>query len=117
KHHDVADHLLGRPGLDDPLFPFRPNPGEFSETVRGLLNHLKDLLAKGLGQCAGKVGPDAFDHPGAEIFFNAFQRAGWDDAERLRLELEPMRPISDPPALPVNILAWGNRRGGPDDGD
>ena len=28
-----------------------------------------------------------------------------------------MRPIVHPDALPLNVLAWGNRRCRPDDGD
>jgi len=46
------------------------------------------------------VRTNAFDHAGAEVLFNAFQGAGWDDLECLRLKLQAMGPVRDPPAVP-----------------
>ena len=115
--HDLPDDLLGRPGFDHPLFAFGANAVEFGQAFRGLLNDVKDLFLKGLDQFFGKVRADAFDHPGAEILFDAFEGTGWDDAERLRLELQAMRPIVHPDALPLNVLARGDRRCSADDRD
>src|SRR5205823_170648 len=115
--HDLADDFLGFPGLDDSLFAFGTNAVEVGQTLRGLLNDIKHLLAKGLDQLFGKVRPDAFDHPRAEILFDAFQRTRWDDPERLRLKLQPVRPIVHPDALPLNVLARGDRRRHADDSD
>ena len=42
---------------------------------------------------------------------------GRDDPQRLRLELQAMRPIVDPDALPLNVLPRGDRRCSADDGD
>ena len=69
------------------------------------------------GPIFGKVRTDAFDHPGTEVLFDAFQGTGWDDAEGLRLELQAMHPIVHPDALSLNVLARGNRRCGTHDGD
>src|SRR5713101_6638537 len=38
KDHDFSDDLLGRPGLNHPLFAFGTNAVELSQTVRCLLN-------------------------------------------------------------------------------
>ena len=108
--HDLADDFLGFPGLDDSLFAFGTNAVEVGQTLRCLLNNIKDLLAKGLDQLFGEVRSNTFDHPRAEILFDAFEGTRRDDAERLRLKLQPVRPIVHPDALPLNVLAWGNGR-------
>src|SRR5439155_19048798 len=68
------------------------------------------LGAKGLHQLAGKVRADAFDHPGAEVLLDAFQRRGRHDTQLRRLELQAMRPVGDPPARAVDIFPWGDGR-------
>src|SRR5262249_43940807 len=105
------------PRLDHPLFAFGTNAVKVSQPFGRLLNDVKHLLAKGLDQLFGKVRSDTFDHPRAEILLNAFEGTRWDDAEGLRLELQAMGPIVDPDALPLNVLARGNRRCGANDGD
>ena len=115
--HDLSDDLLGFPGLDHPLLAFGANAVKVGQPFGGLLNDVKDLSPEGLDQFFGKVRANAFDHPGAEILLDAFQGTGWDDAEGLRLKLQAMRPIVHPDALPLNVLAWGDRRCSADDGD
>jgi len=114
--HNLANHFLGGPGLDHPLFTFRTNAVEVRQAFGRLLNDIKHLFAKGMDQFLGKVRANAFDHPRAEILFNAFQGARRDHAEGLRLELQTMGSISHPDALPLNVLARGNRCRGAYDG-
>ena len=89
-----------------PLLALGTNPVKFCEALRRLLNDIKDCFPKSLYQFLGKVWPNPFHHPGAQILFDALQRTGGDNAEVLRLELEAMGAIGDPPALALNIFAW-----------
>src|SRR6266446_1094839 len=41
KDHDLANHFLGGPGLDYPLFTFGTNAIELGQAFRGVLNHIK----------------------------------------------------------------------------
>src|SRR5215813_8828817 len=113
--YNLPDHFLGLPRFDDALFAFGANAVKFGQAFGGLRNDVKDLRAKGLDQLFGKVRADAFDHAGAEIFFNTFEGTRRDDAQRLRLELQAMRPIVDPHTLPLNVLPRVNRCRGADD--
>jgi hypothetical protein len=61
--HDLANDFLGFPGFDDSLFAFRANPVKFGQAFGRLLNHIKDLLPKGVHEFFGKVRANAFDHP------------------------------------------------------
>src|SRR5215831_8382075 len=70
--HDLSNDFLGFPGFDDSLFAFGANPIELSQAFRGLLNHVKHLLTKRLDEFFGEVRANAFDHPRAEILFDAF---------------------------------------------
>src|SRR5215510_7695227 len=115
--HDLPDDFLGLPRLDHSLFAFGANPIELSQPFRRLFNDIKHLLTKGLDQLFSKMRPDTFDHPRAQILFNAFEGTRWDDAEGLRLKLQAMGPIVDPDALPLYVLARGDRRCSADDGD
>ena len=85
--HNLPDDFLGFPGFDHPLFAFGTNAVKVCQAFRCLLNDVKHLLPKGLDQFFRKVRADAFDHPRAQIFFNAFEGTWWDDAECLGLKL------------------------------
>ena len=108
--HDLPDDFLGLPRLDHSLLAFGANPIELSQPFGRLFNDVKHLLAKRLDEFFGKVRPDTFDHPRTQILFNAFEGTRRDDAEGLRLKLEPMRPIVHPHALALNVLARGDGR-------
>ena len=81
--HDLANDLLRFPGLHHAAVRLGPMPSRSCQALRGLLNDVKHLLAKGLHQFSGKVRANAFDHARAQILLDAFQRTGWDDAELL----------------------------------
>src|SRR5439155_12820092 len=117
KDHDLSNDFLHLPGLDDPLLAFGTNAIEVGQPLRCLLNDVEYLLPKGLDQLFGKVWPNAFDHARAEVLFNTFEGAGWDHTQRLGLELQAMRPVRHPSALPFNILTWGDGRRRPHDRD
>ena len=46
--HDLADDFLGLPRLNHPLFAFGTNAIKFCQTLRCLLNDVKDLFPKGM---------------------------------------------------------------------
>ena len=117
KDHNLADDFLGFPRFNHPLFAFGTNPVKLGQPFGGLLNDVKDVFLEGLDQLFGKVWSNTFDHPRAEILFHAFEGTGRDDAQGLRLELQAMRPIVDPDALALNILARGDGRCRADDRD
>ena len=71
KHHNLADNFLCFPRLDHPLLTFRTNAIELGEAFRCPLNDVKNRFPKRLDQFFGKVRPNAFHHPRAEILFNA----------------------------------------------
>ena len=62
KDHDLANHFLCGPRLDDALLAFRANAVEVGQPFGCPLNDGKDLVLKRLDQFLGKVGADAFDH-------------------------------------------------------
>src|SRR2546426_4722607 len=115
--HDLANDFLGFPGLNHPLLAFGANTVKVGQPFGRLLNDIEHLCPKGLDQFLGKVRANAFDHPRAQIFLDAFEGAGWDDTQGLCFELQTMRPIIHPDALPLNVLARGDRRGCADNGD
>src|SRR5574341_633513 len=93
------------------------NAIQLLQAIGRLLDDLEDGGAEGLHEFAGEVGPNAFHHPGAEIAFDALERGGRHDAQLRGLELEAMRPIRHPPALPFDVCTWCNRGRRADHGD
>ena len=63
KDHNLSNNLLGRPRFNHPLLAFGTNPVKLGQTLRGLLNNIKDLFLEGLDQFFRKVRANAFDHP------------------------------------------------------
>ena len=86
------------------MLAFRANPIKVGQALGRLLNNVKHLLTKRLGEFFDSRA-NAFDHPRAEVFFNPLQRAGRYDMEGVCLELQAMGPVRDPPAVPFNVLA------------
>src|SRR5438046_7631818 len=71
KDHDLSDHLLRPPGIDNPRRPHGTNPVHLAEAVRRVLDEVKDLVAKGLDELPGVDGPDAANHSRGEVLLNA----------------------------------------------
>ena len=106
KDHDGADDFLFSPSVSDLLLPLRSNASQFGHAFWRLLEHLKDLLPKGSHQFLSEVGTDPLDHPGTQLFFDAFQRCRWDNAEIGGFELKAMSTIGDPPSFAFYVFAW-----------
>jgi hypothetical protein len=47
ENHDLPQRLLLSPGGENACGPHRPNAIDFAQPVRGRLDNVKDLLAKG----------------------------------------------------------------------
>ena len=60
---------------------------EFEQSRRTLFDDVEHRFTKRTDQFPGKVGTDALDHPGTEVFFDTLQRTRRDDAKLLSLEL------------------------------
>jgi hypothetical protein len=117
KDHDLPDDFLLSPGIDDSLLSLWANTVEFGKTFRRLLYHVKDLLPKSSHQLLGEVRPNPFDHPRAQILLDPLQCTRRHDAKVLRLELEAMRAIGDPPSFTFHVFAWRNGGCSPYDRD
>ena len=111
KHHDLAHDFLLGPGGDHAGGALGADAVEFLQALRRLRDDVEDLGAEGLHQFAGKVRADAFDHAGAEVSLDAFQRGGGHDAQLRGLELQAMGAVGDPPPLRFDIFPWGDASG------
>ena len=74
EHHDLADHLLVRPGRGDPGRPGRSDTLDLAQTAGAGFDDVEHVCAEQLDHALGKDRADAPDHAGAEIFFDAFDR-------------------------------------------
>jgi hypothetical protein len=68
--HDLPDDLLLGPSVRDPLGSNRANARHLAKAIGLGLDDVEDLLPEGLDHLLGVDGPDASDHPGAEIFLD-----------------------------------------------
>src|SRR5262249_34782470 len=72
EQHDLADDLLIGPASDDPLGALRSNASHFTKAMRLLLDDVEYGLSEGTNELLRIDRPDAADHPGAEVFLDAF---------------------------------------------
>lgn len=63
-----------------------------------------------------RLRPDAFDHAGAEILFDAFERGRRDNFQFDGLELQAVLPVVVPVAGAFDEFAGGHARGAADHG-
>src|SRR5204863_9740618 len=94
KDHDLSDHLLRPPGIDNPRRPHGTNPVHLAEAVRRVLDEVKDLVAKGLDELPGVDGPDAANHARCEVRLNALAGPWRCRAQRARAELHAWRTFA-----------------------
>jgi hypothetical protein len=117
EQHDLTDHLLVGPALDDALGALGADPGHLGLQALGcLLDHVEHGLAEGLDQPLGVDGPDALDHARAEILLDALPRGRRGCPEERGLELQAVRAVVDPGAARLHELASADRRLGANDG-
>jgi hypothetical protein len=69
--HDLPDDLLLGPGVRDPSGPNRADARHLTKPIGLGLDDVEDLLPEGLDHLLGIDGPDAPDHPRAEIFLDS----------------------------------------------
>jgi hypothetical protein len=68
--HDLPDNLLLGPCVRDPFGSNRADARHPAKPIRLGLDHVEDLLSEGFDHLLGVNGPDAPDHPGAQIFLD-----------------------------------------------
>ena len=91
-------------------------PGHLAKPIGLGLDDVEDLLPEGFDHLLGIDGPDAPDHPGAEIFLDPVDRTRSRSLQKPRLELLAVGAIVDPFAGCGDPLAGGDDRGMADDG-
>ena len=74
KEHDILDLSLIRPAFFDPLNTQFPDPADFHQFIRLLLNDPKGIFSKGADYPLCKAGADPLDQAGAEILFDPVNR-------------------------------------------
>ena len=70
KDHDLPDDLLLGPSIRDPLGSNHADARHLPKPIRLGLDDVEDLLPEGLDHFLGVDGPNAADHPGAQIFLD-----------------------------------------------
>ena len=96
EHHDLADHLLVRPGRRESAGPLRPNPFDLAQPLRAGLDDVEHVLAEQPDHALRVDRSNAPDHAGAEVFLDAFQRRGGGDLQETRAELQAVSPVVGP---------------------
>ena len=113
KHHDLADHLLLGPGIDDALRPDLAGPAHLAQALRSALDDVEHLLAEAADQLLRVDRADAADHAGAEIALDPLGRGRRRGLQEPRLELLAVGAVVAPFAGGGDPLAGGVT----DDGD
>jgi len=96
KDHDLADHLLLGPGIDDAPGPNLADPVHLAQAVRRALDDVEHRLAEAANQLAGVDRPDATDHAGGKIALDPLGRGGCGRFQEPGLELLTMGSVVDP---------------------
>ena len=98
KHHDLPDGFLIGPAGGDALDPLGTDAVECAQPLGSVLDDIEDLLTERRDQLLGEMRADAFDHAAAKVFLDAFERAGRQDLQEGRPELQAVLAVSVPPA-------------------
>src|SRR5437868_15405977 len=106
--HDLADHLLFRPGILDQSPAHRANAFDILQPGRLLLDNIENFLAEFMDQLFGISWPDAFDHAAAQIFLDAFFGSRSCAGERVGAELEAELAVALPASLRRQPFARGH---------
>ena len=76
KEHDIFDFLLLCPALFDLVDTRLSDSWHMKEPVRIILDHFQGILAEGLNDPSGILGPDSSDHSAPQVFFDPIDRRG-----------------------------------------
>ena len=117
EHHDLADHLLLGPGIDDALRPDLADPAYLAQALRRAFDDVEHRLAEAAHQLLRIDRADATDHAGGEIALDPLGRGRRRGLQEPRLELLAVGAVVDPLAGGGDPLAGGDGGGMADDGD
>jgi len=117
KHHDLADHLLLGPGIDDASQSDLANPAHLAQALRRALDDVKHRLAKAADQLLGVDRADAADHARGEIALDPLGGGRRGGPQEPRLELLAVGAVVYPLAGGGDPLTGTDRGGVADDGD
>jgi hypothetical protein len=117
ENHDVANSLLFGPARGDLACAEFADAGNLPQFFGTGLDDFEGRFAENADDPIGELGTDASDHPGAEVFLDAFSRRRRGRLEHIGLELKAMRAIGEPDAHGMNEFARRDRSRMPDDRD
>jgi hypothetical protein len=117
EHHDLAHHLLLRPGGRDAAGSYWTNAIYLLEAVRFRLNDIEHPVAEGAQKLLGIDRTNAADHSGGEVFLDAFVRCRGRGFEESGLELLSVGAVVDPVAGCRNPLSGRDGGGMTNQGD
>ena len=117
KQHDLPNHLLLGPALDDPFRALRADAGHLTKATRLLLDDLEHSFAKGADELLRIARPDTADHAGAEIFLDPLDRRWRRSLQERGFELDAVGAVVDPASACLDELAGRDNRGMTDEGD
>jgi hypothetical protein len=111
--HDLPHDLLLGPGLGDPPGAHRADACHLAQAIGFGFDHVEYFGAERLDQLPGVDRADAADHPGIEIFLDAFARGRGRAAQKAGFELLPVGAVVDPFAGSGDPFAGSDGRGIP----
>jgi hypothetical protein len=117
EHHDLSHDLLLGPGIGDALGTHGADAGHLSQPVGVGFDYVEHLLSERFHHLLGVDGPDAANHPGAKVFFDALDRRRRGRAQEARLELQAVGVVVNPVARGSDPFAGRDRGGMADDRD
>ena len=114
--HHLLDRALLAPGLADDPGALRADARHLGQPLRRVVDHRERLLAEALDDPLGHLRADPLDHPRAEVFADAVDRGGQDDAAALGDELPAVLGVALPAPGQLHAFADVDRGQVADDG-
>ena len=108
ENHDFPHRLLLGPGGENAGSANRPDPVDLAQPVRGCLDDVEYLLAKGAHELLCVNRANAPDHAGREVLLDAVGRGRGRCAQKTRFELLAVGAVVDPFARGRDPLTGGN---------
>ena len=96
EHHDFPHRLLFGPGRENAGSANRPDAVDLAQPVRGGLDDVEHLLAKGAHELLGVNRANTPDHAGREVLLDAVGRSRGRCAQEPRFELLAVGAVVDP---------------------
>ena len=106
--HDFAHGLLFGPGGENAGRTHRPDAVDLTQSIRGGLDDVENLLAECAHELLGVDRPYAADHAGRKVSLDAVDRSRGGGAQEPRFELLAVGAVIDPLARGHDPFAGGN---------